>query len=99
MSITYLGHTQAKTDHIETLRHFLVTQVLPSVRASEGNESCQMFQSQTDPSQFVVIEVWASVEAHRASIKNIPPESINQYLTLVAAPPSGSYYDTLTVSD
>lgn len=95
MSITYLGYSQAKPEAIENLHHFLLTVVQPAVRGSEGNESCQMWQSQDDPTQFVVMEVWESVEAHRASIKNITQEEINEYMKLVAAAPRGSYYDTL----
>lgn len=95
MSITYIGYSQAKPEEIEALRHFLLTVVQPAVQGSEGNESCQMWQNQDDPAQFVVMEVWASVEAHRASIKNITQEEINEYMKLVAAAPRGSYYHTL----
>jgi quinol monooxygenase YgiN len=95
MSITYLGYSQAKPDEIDALRDFLLTVVLPAVQNSEGNESCQMWQSQDDPTQFVVMEVWASVEAHRASIKNITQAEINAYMKLVAAAPRGGYYDLL----
>lgn len=95
MSITFIGYSQAKPEEVESLRHFLLTIVLPAVRGSEGNESCQMWQSQDDPTQFVVMEVWESVAAHRASIKNITQEEINEYMKLVAAAPRGSYYDTL----
>lgn len=95
MSITFIGYSQAKPEAIESLRDFLLTVVQPAVRGSEGNESCQMWQSQDDPTQFVVMEVWESVVAHRASIKNITQEEINEYMKLVAAAPRGSYYDTL----
>lgn len=95
MSITYIGHSQAKPEEIENLHYFLATVVLPAVRGSEGNESCQMWQNQDDPTQFMVMEVWESVEAHRASIKNITPEQINEYKQLVAAAPRGSYYHLL----
>lgn len=95
MSITFIGYSQAKPEEVESLRHFLLSVVQPAVRGSEGNESCQMWQSQDDPTQFVVMEVWASVEAHRASIKNITQEEINEYMKLVGAPPRGGYHDTL----
>jgi hypothetical protein len=49
-------------------------------------------QSQDDPTRFIGIEVWESVDAHRASVKNIPPESIDELRKLVAGPPSGGYY-------
>ena len=34
-------------------------------------------------------------DKHRAAIKNIPPESIRGFMTLVAGPPTGGYYRTL----
>lgn len=92
MSITYIGQSQAKPDRIDDFRQFMETLVIPSVRASAGCESCQMLQSLEDPTRFVVIEVWESLEAHRASVKDIPPESIAEFMQLVAAPPSGSHY-------
>jgi len=98
MSITFIGYSQAKPETLDALRQFLLTVVLPAVRASEGNESCQMWQSQSDPTQFVVMEVWASVEAHRASIQNITRAEIDEYMTLVAAAPKGGYYDQVQAS-
>ena len=98
MSITFIGYSQAKPETVDDLRQFLLTVVLPAVRTSEGNESCQMWQSQSDPTQFVVMEVWASVEAHRASIKNITQAEIDEYMKLVAAAPKGGYYDWVQVN-
>jgi quinol monooxygenase YgiN len=92
VSVTYIGHSQAKPDQIDAFRQFMMTVVIPAVRASAGCESCQMLQSLDDPTKFVVIEVWESVEAHRASVKNITPESIAEYMQLVAAPPMGDHY-------
>ena len=93
MSIIYIGQSQAKPDTISELKNFLTSRVAPAITASEGSESYQLFQSREDPTQFIGIEIWASVEAHRASIKNIPAESISEFMTLVASPPSGRYYD------
>ena len=93
MSIAYIGQSQAKPDAVEDLRNFLTSLVAPAITSSEGCESYHLFQSQENPSQFIGIEVWASIEAHRASIKAIPSESIGEFMKLVAVPPSGKYYD------
>ncbi|MBK5276697.1 MAG: hypothetical protein JJE30_16835 [Desulfuromonadales bacterium] len=53
---------------------------------------CQVLQNQESLNEFVVIEVWDSVSAHQASVKNIPPEKIGIVMPLLAGPPSGSYY-------
>ena len=91
MSIVYIGQSRAKPDAVDDLRNFLTSLVAPAITASEGSESYQLFQSQEDPTQFIGIEIWASVEAHRASVKNIPTESIGEYNKQVGGPPSGRY--------
>ena len=93
MSIVYIGQSQTKPDTIAELRNFLTSVVAPAITASEGCESYQLFQSREDPTRFIGIEIWASVEAHRASVKNIPAKSIDEFMKLVTGPPSGSYYD------
>ncbi len=95
MSIVYVGQSQAKPDTITELRNFLTERVAPAITASEGCESYQLFQSRDEPTQFIGIEIWASTEAHQASVKNIPVESINEFMTLVAGRPSGRYYDRI----
>lgn len=92
MSTIYIGQSQAKPDQVDHFRDFLTSVVRPGVQTSDGCESYQLFQSQADPTKFVGIEVWASVEAHQASVKNIPAESIGEFMKLVAGPPSGGYY-------
>ena len=95
MSIAYIGESQAKPGQAEKLRDFILSVVAPAVRASHGCESCTLVQSEADSSRFTAIEIWASVEAHRASVKNIPPESIATFMQLVAAPPRGGYHRVL----
>ncbi len=95
MSIAYIGHSQAKPDEVEGFRKLISSLVMPAVRGSEGCASCQFFQSEDDPTKFVGIEIWASVEAHRAAVRNIPPGTIAEYRTLVAGAPTGGYYRVL----
>ena len=91
MSITRIGETQAKPELTEALRDFLVS-IIPMIKSSKGCESVQLYQSQDDPTRFIMIEVWDSVEAHRASVKNIPSEMLADIRPLLASPPSGSYF-------
>ena len=95
MSVAYIGESQAKPDQAEKLRDFLLTVVVPAVRASHGCQSCTLVQSEADPSRFTVVEIWVSVEAHRASVKNISPESIAAFMQLVATAPRGGYHHVL----
>ena len=91
MSISRIGEVQAKEELTEELRDFLIS-IMPGIKSSEGCESVQLYQSQNDPSTFMMIEVWDSVESHQASVKNIPPEKLGQIRPLLATSPSGSYF-------
>ena len=66
---------------------------MPGIQSSEGCESVQLFQRQDDPSKFMMIEMWDRVESHQASVKNIPPEKLDEIRPLLATSPSGGYYD------
>ncbi|HSK89380.1 MAG TPA: antibiotic biosynthesis monooxygenase family protein [Anaerolineales bacterium] len=92
MSVTRIGETQAKEGFTEALRDFLLS-ILPMIKSSEGCETVQLYQSQDDPSKFMIIEVWDSVESHQASVKNIPPEKLGEIRPLLATSPSGSYFN------
>ena len=95
MSVIYIGQSQAKPDTIDELLHLLSSVVVPAVNSSAGCESCRFYQSEDDPTKFLGIEIWASVEAHRAAIKKIPGEAIAGFMKLVASPPGGDYYRSL----
>jgi len=97
MSVTRIGEFQAKEGSGENLRDFMIS-IMPMIIASEGCESCELFQRQDDLTKFVMIEVWQSVEAHQASVKNIPPEKLGEIRPLLAAPPNGSYYNSIQYS-
>ena len=91
MSITRINTFQAQEGQGDALRD-LVGSFVPMIEASKGCHSCRLLQNQDDPAQVVVIEVWASTEAHQASMKNIPPEALQAAMKLLAAPPKGAYY-------
>ena len=91
MSIYRIGEVQAKEETIEELSEFLLS-IVPGIQSSEGCESVQLYQSADDPSKFMMIEVWDSVESHQASVKNIPPEKLGEIRPLLATSPSGSYF-------
>lgn len=91
MRISRIGEVQAKPGSTEELRAFL-TSIMPLIESSEGCESVQLYQGQEDPSRFLMIEVWESIEAHQASVKNIPTEKLGEIRPLLATSPSGSYF-------
>ncbi|HEU4746798.1 MAG TPA: antibiotic biosynthesis monooxygenase family protein [Anaerolineales bacterium] len=91
MSISRIGEIQAKEGLQEELREFLIS-IMPGIQSSEGCETVQLYQSQDDPSKFMMIEVWDSIESHQASVKNIPAEKLGEIRRLLATSPSGSYF-------
>jgi quinol monooxygenase YgiN len=91
MSTTRINTFRAKDGMASNLREFLIS-IIPLIEQSQGCESCQLLQSQDNTNEFVVIEVWASVSAHQASVKNIPPEKLGVVMPMLASQPSGSYY-------
>jgi quinol monooxygenase YgiN len=91
MAVARIGEVQAKPELTENLRDFLVS-IMPGIKESAGCESVQLYQSEEDPSKFMMIEVWDSVESHQASVKNISPEKLGEIRPLLATSPSGSYF-------
>jgi quinol monooxygenase YgiN len=94
MSVFRIGEVQAKEETVQDLQEFMIS-IMPLIKGSEGCQSCQFYQSQDNPTRFTMIEVWESLEAHQASVKNIPPGKINEIRPLLAAPPSGGYFNLI----
>ena len=91
MSISRIGEVQAKEGLANELRDFLIS-IMPGIKSAEGCKSVQLYQSADDPSKFMIIEVWDSVESHQASVRNISPEKLGEIRPLLATSPSGSYF-------
>jgi len=64
----------------------------PAFASSQGCLSCKLLQSQDSPPRFVVLEVWDSVESHKAAVKDIPPEMFMTVMELLDGRPSGEYF-------
>ena len=87
MSVTRINKFEAKDGMADSLHRFLKS-IVPLIGQSQGCESCQVLQSRDNPNRFVIIEVWASVSAHEASVKNISSAEMAQVMPLLASPPS-----------
>lgn len=92
MSVTRINDFRAKEGQAETLRA-LLGQAIPSIASSRGCLSCKLLQSQDSPARFVVLEVWDSVESHKAAVKDIPPEMLMTVMEILDGRPSGEYFD------
>lgn len=91
MSITRINNFRAREHCAAELKNFL-TGILPAIRASAGCLSCELLQDHADPTRIVIVEVWESIEAHRESLSQVPPDSIRQAKQFLAEAPSGGYY-------
>jgi quinol monooxygenase YgiN len=65
------------------------------VRALPGCLGFEMLRDIEDPTRFVFIEKWQSVEAHKAGGKQIPREAFAKLMDALAAPLAGSYLEYL----
>lgn len=92
MTITRIGEMRAKTGQEKALQAFIETTVLPALQAAGGLQSCHVLQNAVDPSRFILIELWDSMEAHQASARAIDPRQMETVMRLLAAPPRGEYF-------
>jgi quinol monooxygenase YgiN len=86
-----IGQVQAKEELTDKLLDFLMS-IMSGIKSSAGCESVELYQSQDNPSKFIMIERWDNVESHQASVKSIPPQKLGEIRPLLATSPSGSYY-------
>jgi quinol monooxygenase YgiN len=91
MSVTRINDFRAKEGRAEALRALLAQAIL-SIASSRGCVSCKLLQSQDNPARFVVLEVWDSIESHKAAVKNIPPDAFATVMDLLDGRPSGEYF-------
>lgn len=91
MHITRINRFFAKPHLAEDLHEFL-NSVLPTLRKASGCQSAQLLRGKDDPHEFVLIEQWDSVAAHKSGAQIIPPDQFDVVLPMLAKPPTGSYY-------
>ena len=95
MAITRINEFRAKPGRGLALRMFLAS-VVTDVRAAPGCRSCELNEALDNPEQFAVIEVWDSVEDHKAAGRALaPPARIEEAMTLLGAPAAGTYFRPL----
>jgi quinol monooxygenase YgiN len=92
MTITRIGEMKAQKGQEAALRAFFDTVIVPAVKTSAGIQSCYLLQNRAEPTRFIFIELWDSIEAHQASVKNIDPRQIENVMKLLADTPKGEYF-------
>jgi len=89
--MTRINEFTAKQGQGDRLRD-LLRSFLSTLDSAAGCQSCQVLQSAEHPTRIVVLEVWDSVEAHQASVKNISPEAFAQIMPLLDGSPKGENF-------
>jgi quinol monooxygenase YgiN len=90
--VTRIGKMKARPGQVDALRAFLESKVVPALEAATGCQSVQLLQSRIEPERFVIIEVWDTIEAHQASVKDISSRDIDAVMQLLVEAPRGEYY-------
>ena len=93
MTITRINQFEARKGVEDELFEFLQS-VISIIQRSPGCKSCRLLRSLDGPAHLAIIEEWESIEAHQNAAKAIPPEKMNEAMTLFAGPPTGTYYKT-----
>jgi quinol monooxygenase YgiN len=71
----------------------LLTSLIAYIQSSEGCFSCEVLRHHEHREQFVVLEKWESIAAHKHSIENFPKNQMQKAIGLFKAPPKGEYYE------
>ena len=95
MTILRIGEIQAREGQGDALLEHLEAFFIPGIESAQGWISYQILRNQDDPTRIMIIELWESAEAHRASAISIPPEVVQKVRDLVAGPVSGGYYNII----
>jgi quinol monooxygenase YgiN len=92
MSITRINEFRAIDGSSDMLCDRLRA-LVPVIEAAAGCLSCQLLQSKKNPAHIILIEVWDSIEVHKASLEDVPAEVFYETKKLLAVPPTGEYYE------
>lgn len=90
MPVTRLNYFNAKPARTEDLAKFLLG-IIDIVKSADGCVSCRLLRDQVAADQFVVLEVWTSVDAHQHAATRVPKEKIAEVMEFLIAPPTGEY--------
>lgn len=87
-----MGEMRALLGKSDDLHAFIYRVIVPSLQTAEGCQGVDVWKDASDPLRYLIVEYWDSVEAHRASVKEIDPEDIKVIMDLLDDSPRGNYY-------
>lgn len=91
MSILRINEFKANPDSAKALFDFLFN-LVPIIKANKGCIDVKTAAAQDDPTIFLVVETWETIEDHQNSVKSISTEEIKKIMPLLAQTPRGRYF-------
>lgn len=88
----YIMHAKESRDaELETALRALAAAVV----GFDGSEGAEVLRDAGNERRFVLIEKWASIEAHEATKEHFKKLPMGALMEALDGPPDGSYYDYL----
>lgn len=96
--MTVLRHyrMQAAEGRADDLRAALIT-LAGQVSPLDGCEGIEMFADSADPTTFIFIEHWRSIDDHKAAGPALGKDAVAPVMAALAAPPEGRYLEAVLV--
>lgn len=85
---------QAKVGQADALAAVL-SALADTIRPMSGCRSVTLFRDDADHARFVFIELWDSMDAHRAAAPSVPKPVIAPVMALLDTPPSSAWLTLL----
>jgi quinol monooxygenase YgiN len=66
--------------------------IVPTILAAPGCRSCELLQGLDEPARVAIVEVWDSVESHKAALKATTHGMFEPVSKLLDRSPTGAYF-------
>lgn len=91
MSVTRINEFKAADRKGVELSAFL-TSLTEYISSSDGCEECELLHNNDDATKFILIEKWATEEAHHHSVDNYPKGTMEAAMPLLGEIPKSDFY-------
>lgn len=98
MTVTRINYFSSRQGNSAALYEKL-NAIVPMIKNATGCLGCRILNELEDSNQILIIEEWQNIEAHKAALAEVPPETFAPVMTLLANPPHGHYYNTHSGQD
>jgi quinol monooxygenase YgiN len=75
-----------------------LVELAAKVRPITGCEGVELLRDTREPTYFMFIERWTSIDAHKAGGQSLGREALNDVMAAIAEPPKGRYLEYLPLA-